>query len=38
MITIPAEPAEADQLPEILKPFGAVPPLITDIALSVDDR
>src|SRR5262245_22911011 len=38
VITIPAEPAEADQLPEILKPFGAVPPLITDIALSVDDK
>src|SRR3954447_2824727 len=30
-ITIPAEPAEADQLPPILQPFGAVPPLITDI-------
>ena len=38
VITIPAEPAEADQLPPILQPFGAVPPLITDIALSVDDR
>jgi len=38
VITIPAEPAEADQLPELLKPFGAVPPLITDISLSVDDR
>jgi selenium-binding protein 1 len=38
VITIPAEPAEADQLPELLKPFGAVPPLITDIVLSVDDR
>ncbi len=38
VITIPAEPAEDDQLPELLKPFGAVPPLITDIALSVDDR
>jgi selenium-binding protein 1 len=38
VITIPAEPAEADQLPELLKPFGAVPPLVTDIALSVDDR
>ena len=37
VITIPAEPADADQLPEILKPFGAVPPLVTDIALSVDD-
>ena len=38
VITIPAEPADADQLPEILKPFGAVPPLVSDIALSVDDR
>jgi methanethiol oxidase len=38
VITIPPEPADADQLPPILKPFGAVPPLITDIALSVDDR
>jgi selenium-binding protein 1 len=38
VISIPAEPADADQLPEILKPFGAVPPLVTDIALSVDDR
>jgi selenium-binding protein 1 len=38
VITIPAEPAEPDQLPEILKPFGAVPPLITDIGLSVDDK
>jgi selenium-binding protein 1 len=38
VITIPAEPAEADQLPPILQPFGAVPPLITDISLSVDDK
>ncbi|MDP9293200.1 MAG: selenium-binding family protein [Actinomycetota bacterium] len=38
VITIPAEPAEVDQLPDILKPFGAVPPLVSDIALSVDDR
>ncbi|HET6548861.1 MAG TPA: selenium-binding protein SBP56-related protein, partial [Solirubrobacter sp.] len=38
VITIPAEPAEADQLPPLLQPFGAVPPLITDISLSVDDR
>jgi selenium-binding protein 1 len=38
VIEVPAEPAEADQLPEALKPFGAVPPLITDIALSIDDR
>jgi selenium-binding protein 1 len=38
VISIPAEPADADELPELLKPFGAVPPLITDISLSVDDR
>lgn len=38
MIHIPAEPAEEDQLPDILKPFKAVPPLVTDIDLSVDDR
>jgi selenium-binding protein 1 len=38
IISIPAQPAEADLLPELLKPFGAVPPLVTDIALSVDDR
>jgi selenium-binding protein 1 len=38
VITIPAEPADPDQLPPLLQPFGAVPPLITDIALSVDDR
>ena len=38
VITIPPEPAEADQLPPLLQPFGAVPPLVTDIALSVDDQ
>jgi len=38
VISIPAEPADADLLPPALKPFGAVPPLITDIDLSVDDR
>jgi selenium-binding protein 1 len=38
VISIPAEPAETEQLPPILQPFGAVPPLVTDIALSVDDR
>jgi selenium-binding protein 1 len=38
VIEIPAEPADADQLPPALKPFGAVPPLVTDIALSLDDR
>jgi selenium-binding protein 1 len=38
VITIPAEPADADQLPDLLKGFGAVPPLVTDINLSLDDR
>jgi len=38
IIEIPAEPASADQLPPALQPFGAVPPLVTDIDLSVDDR
>jgi selenium-binding protein 1 len=38
IIEIPAEPAHADQLPPALKPFGAVPPLVTDIDLSLDDR
>jgi selenium-binding protein 1 len=37
-ITIPAEPADPDELPPALKPFSAVPPLISDIDLSVDDR
>jgi methanethiol oxidase len=38
VIEIPAEPAETEQLPPALQPFGAVPPLVTDLALSVDDR
>jgi methanethiol oxidase len=38
VIEIPAEPAETERLPPALQPFGAVPPLVTDIALSVDDR
>jgi selenium-binding protein 1 len=38
IIEIPAEPADPEQLPEILKPFKAVPPLLTDIDLSLDDR
>ncbi len=38
VITIPAEPAPAENLPPLLQGFGAVPPLVTDIALSVDDR
>ena len=38
VVTIPAEPADPEDLPPALKPFGAVPPLISDIDLSVDDR
>src|ERR687892_2447674 len=38
VITIPAEPADASELPPALQSFGAVPPLVTDIDLSVDDR
>ena len=38
VIEIPAEPAEPDLLPPALKPFKAVPPLVSDIDLSVDDR
>jgi selenium-binding protein 1 len=38
VIEIPAEPADPDQLPPILKDFRAVPPLVTDINLSLDDR
>ena len=38
IIDIPAEPADAELLPPALKPFGAVPPLVTDINLSLDDK
>ena len=38
IIEIPAEPADVGDLPPALQPFGAVPPLVTDIDLSVDDR
>ena len=38
VITIPAEPADEEKLPPALKPFKAVPPLVTDIELSVDDQ
>jgi selenium-binding protein 1 len=34
----PAEPADPARLPPALKPFKAVPPLITDINLSLDDQ
>jgi selenium-binding protein 1 len=38
IIEIPAEPAEPNKLPPLLQGFKAVPPLITDINLSLDDR
>jgi selenium-binding protein 1 len=38
VIEIPAEPADADQLPPLLQGFKAVPPLVTDINLSLDDK
>lgn len=38
VIEIPAEPADPSQLPTLLQGFKAVPPLITDIDLSLDDR
>ena len=38
VIEIPAVPANPDDLPPLLKGFGVVPPLVTDINLSLDDR
>ena len=38
VIEIPAEPADPDKLPPLLKGFKAAPPLVTDINLSLDDR
>lgn len=38
IIDVPAEPADPDQLPPMLKGFKAVPPLVTDIDLSMDDK
>ena len=38
IIEIPAEPADPALLPPLLKGFKAVPPLVTDINLSLDDR
>ena len=34
---IPPQPADPAKLPELLKPFKAVPPLVSDIDLSLDD-
>jgi selenium-binding protein 1 len=38
VIEIPAEPADPSKLPPLLQGFKAVPPLVTDINLSLDDR
>ncbi len=38
VIEVPAEPADPAVLPPMLKGFGAVAPLLTDINLSLDDR
>jgi methanethiol oxidase len=38
IIEIPAEPADPAELPPLAQGFKAVPPLVTDINLSVDDR
>src|SRR5690606_11041095 len=38
VIRVPAEPADPQTLPPALQPFSAVPPLLTDINLSLDDR
>ena len=37
-IDIPAEPADPEMLPPALKDFDAVPPLVSGIVLSLDDR
>lgn len=38
IIEIPAVPTPADKLPPALKDIGAVPPLVTDMVLSLDDK
>jgi selenium-binding protein 1 len=38
VIEIPAEPADPALLPPALKPFSAVPPLVSDIDLTLDDK
>jgi len=38
IIEIPAEPADPEKLPPLLQGFKAVPPLVTDINLSLDDK
>lgn len=38
VIDIPAESADPEALPPVLKAFKAAPPLVTDLNLSLDDR
>jgi selenium-binding protein 1 len=38
VIDIPAEAADPEKLPDLLKGFKAAPPLLTDINLSLDDK
>jgi len=38
VIEIPPEPADPARLPPALQPFKAVPPLVSDIELSLDDK
>ena len=38
VITIDPRPEDPENLPELLKGFSAVPPLVTDIDLSLDDK
>jgi len=38
IIEIPAEAADPGSLPDVLRPFGVVPPLVTNLTLSLDDR
>ena len=38
IIDIPPEAADPGELPDLLKPFSAVPALVTDIDLSLDDK
>src|SRR5258708_33359622 len=38
VIKIPAEPADQEKLPPLLKGLKALPPMVSDINLSLDDR
>ena len=38
VITIDPRPEDPENLPDLLKGFSAVPPLVTDVDLSLDDK